>query len=164
MATVGWLLGLRALVSLVSRALVVRLIAAFSRRWTFVGSLVFGVIGLGVLPVVDVVGAAGVADGALRTAERGHRLLQEVRLAGGEADAGPLRHQAPGHGQPDPAAGPCDDRDPPGEPGCGHAATRWVLTWNGVVSRAGVRPATRSVRIRLEPHAIVHPMWPWPVL
>jgi len=56
--TVGWLLALRAMVSLVSRVAVVRLIAAFSRRWTFVGSLAMGVAGLALLPFVDVAGAA----------------------------------------------------------------------------------------------------------
>lgn len=59
-ATVGWLLALRALVSLVSRVAVVRLIATFSRRWTFVGSLALGVAGLALLPVVDVAGALAV--------------------------------------------------------------------------------------------------------
>jgi MFS family permease len=59
-ATVGWLLALRAAVSLVSRVAVVRLIATFSRRWTFVGSLVMGVAGLALLPVVDVAGAVAV--------------------------------------------------------------------------------------------------------
>jgi MFS family permease len=57
-ATVGWLLGLRALVSMVSRALVVWLIERFTRRWTFIGSLVCGVVGLAVLPFVGVGGAA----------------------------------------------------------------------------------------------------------
>ncbi len=57
---VGWLLALRALVSVVSRVIVVRLIEWFSRRWTFVGSLVMGVAGLGLLPFVDIAGAVGV--------------------------------------------------------------------------------------------------------
>jgi MFS family permease len=56
-ATVGWLLALRALVSVVSRVFVVRLIAWLSRRWTFVGSLVMGVVGLALLPFVDIAGA-----------------------------------------------------------------------------------------------------------
>jgi cyanate permease len=55
--TVGWLLAVRALVSVLSRLTVVRLIAALSRRWTFVGSLLMGVAGLALLPFVDVVGA-----------------------------------------------------------------------------------------------------------
>ena len=55
--TVGWLLAVRGLVSLLSRVAVVRLIATLSRRWTFVGSLVVGVAGLALLPFVDVVGA-----------------------------------------------------------------------------------------------------------
>jgi MFS family permease len=55
--TVGWLLAVRALVSLLSRVFVVRLIAVLSRRWTFVGSLVLGVAGLALLPFVDVAGA-----------------------------------------------------------------------------------------------------------
>jgi MFS family permease len=55
---VGWLLALRALVSLLSRVLLVRLIATLTRRWTFVGSLLCGVLGLAVLPFVDVAGAA----------------------------------------------------------------------------------------------------------
>ncbi|MGY1602109.1 MFS transporter [Geodermatophilus sp. SYSU D00815] len=56
-AVVGWLLALRALVSLLSRALVVRLIALFTRRWTLVGSLLMGIAGLALLPFVDVAGA-----------------------------------------------------------------------------------------------------------
>lgn len=56
-ATVGWLLALRAFVSLVSRVAVVRLIGWFTRRWTFVGSLVLGVVGLALLPFVGVPGA-----------------------------------------------------------------------------------------------------------
>ncbi|GAA3169165.1 hypothetical protein GCM10010531_22770 [Blastococcus jejuensis] len=55
--TVGWLLAIRALVSLLSRVFVVRLIAVLSRRWTFLGSLVLGVAGLALLPFVDVAGA-----------------------------------------------------------------------------------------------------------
>jgi cyanate permease len=55
--TVGWLLAVRALVSLLSRVGVVRLIAALSRRWTFVGSMLMGVAGLALLPFVDVAGA-----------------------------------------------------------------------------------------------------------
>jgi MFS family permease len=55
--TVGWLLALRALVSLLSRVAVVQLIAAITRRWTFVGSLLMGVAGLALLPFVDVGGA-----------------------------------------------------------------------------------------------------------
>jgi predicted MFS family arabinose efflux permease len=55
--TVGWLLALRALVSLLSRVTVVQLIAAITRRWTFVGSMVMGVAGLALLPFVDVGGA-----------------------------------------------------------------------------------------------------------
>jgi predicted MFS family arabinose efflux permease len=55
--TVGWLLAVRALVSLLSRVFVVRLIATLSRRWTFLGSLVLGVAGLALLPFVDVAGA-----------------------------------------------------------------------------------------------------------
>jgi predicted MFS family arabinose efflux permease len=55
--TVGWLLAVRALVSLVSRVAVVRLIAAFTRRWTMVGSLFMGVAGLALMPFVDVPGA-----------------------------------------------------------------------------------------------------------
>jgi MFS family permease len=47
----------RALVSLVSRVAVVRLIAAFTRRWTMVGSLFMGVAGLALMPFVDVPGA-----------------------------------------------------------------------------------------------------------
>jgi predicted MFS family arabinose efflux permease len=56
-ATVGWLLAVRALVSLVSRVAVVRLIAAITRRWTMVGSLFMGVAGLALMPFVDVPGA-----------------------------------------------------------------------------------------------------------
>jgi MFS family permease len=56
-ATVGWLLAVRALVSVLSRVAVVRLIAVLSRRWTFVGSLLMGVAGLALLPFVDVAGA-----------------------------------------------------------------------------------------------------------
>jgi predicted MFS family arabinose efflux permease len=55
--TVGWLLAVRALVSLLSRVGVVHLVEALSRRWTFVGSLVLGVVGLALLPFVDVAGA-----------------------------------------------------------------------------------------------------------
>jgi cyanate permease len=55
--TVGWLLAVRALVSLLSRVGVVHLVAALSRRWTFIGSLVLGVVGLALLPFVDVIGA-----------------------------------------------------------------------------------------------------------
>jgi predicted MFS family arabinose efflux permease len=55
--TVGWLLAVRGLVSLLSRVGVVRLIAVLSRRWTFVGSLLMGVAGLALLPFVDVAGA-----------------------------------------------------------------------------------------------------------
>ena len=58
--TVGWLLALRALVSLISRAAIVRLIAVLSRRWTFIGSLVVGVGGLALLPFVDAGGAVAV--------------------------------------------------------------------------------------------------------
>lgn len=57
-AAVGWLLALRAAVSVVTRAGVVRLIDVFTRRGTLVGSLVLGVLGLAVLPFVGVVGAA----------------------------------------------------------------------------------------------------------
>jgi MFS family permease len=56
-ATVGWLLAVRGLVSLVSRVAVVRLIAMLTRRWTMVGSLLMGVAGLALLPFVDVAGA-----------------------------------------------------------------------------------------------------------
>jgi predicted MFS family arabinose efflux permease len=56
-AAVGWLLAVRGLVSLLSRAAVVRLIAVFSRRWTLLGSLLMGVAGFALLPFVDVVGA-----------------------------------------------------------------------------------------------------------
>jgi MFS family permease len=56
-ATVGWLLALRAFVSLLSRLTVVRLIAWFTRRWTFVGSLLLGAAGLALLPFVGVAGA-----------------------------------------------------------------------------------------------------------
>jgi predicted MFS family arabinose efflux permease len=59
-AVVGWLLALRAFVSLVSRVGVVRLIAWFGRRWTFAGSLVLGVAGLALLPFVGVPGAVAV--------------------------------------------------------------------------------------------------------
>ncbi|MGY1620355.1 MFS transporter [Geodermatophilus sp. SYSU D00691] len=59
-AVVGWLLALRALVSLLSRALVVRLISAFTRRWTLIGSLLMGVAGLALLPFVGVAGAVAV--------------------------------------------------------------------------------------------------------
>ena len=55
-AVVGWLLGLRALVTVLVRLAVPWLIAAFTRRWTFVGSLTSGVVGLGMLPFVDVAG------------------------------------------------------------------------------------------------------------
>lgn len=57
-AAVGWLLALRAAVSVVTRAGVVRLIDVFTRRGTLVGSLVLGVLGFAVLPFVGVVGAA----------------------------------------------------------------------------------------------------------
>jgi MFS family permease len=57
-AVVGWLLGLRAVVSLVARALTVWLIDRFTRRWAFVGSLLCGVAGLAALPFVGVTGAA----------------------------------------------------------------------------------------------------------
>lgn len=56
-STVGWLLAVRALVSVLSRVAVARLIAVLSRRWTFVGSLLMGVAGLALLPFVDVGGA-----------------------------------------------------------------------------------------------------------
>lgn len=57
-AAVGWLLALRAAVSVVTRAGVVRLIDVFTRRGTLVGSLVLGVLGFALLPFVGVVGAA----------------------------------------------------------------------------------------------------------
>jgi MFS family permease len=53
---VGWLLAVRALVSLVSRVAVVRLIAVLSRRGAFLGSLLMGIAGLALLPYVDVGG------------------------------------------------------------------------------------------------------------
>lgn len=58
-ATVGWLLALRAAVSVVTRVGVVWLIRTLTRRGTLVGSLACGVIGLAGLPYVGVVGAAG---------------------------------------------------------------------------------------------------------
>lgn len=57
-AVVGWLLGLRALVTVAVRLAVPWLIATFTRRWTFVGSLTAGVAGLAMLPFVEVAGAA----------------------------------------------------------------------------------------------------------
>jgi MFS family permease len=56
-AVVGWLLGLRGLVTVVVRLAVPWLIRTLTRRWTFVGSLVAGAVGLAVLPLVDVPGA-----------------------------------------------------------------------------------------------------------
>ncbi len=56
-AMVGWLLGLRGLVTVVIRLAVPWLIRTFTRRWTFVGSLTSGVAGLALLPMVDLPGA-----------------------------------------------------------------------------------------------------------
>lgn len=58
-ATVGWLLALRAAVSVVTRLGVVWLIRTLTRRGTLVGSLVCGVVGLAGLPYAGVPGAAG---------------------------------------------------------------------------------------------------------
>lgn len=58
-ATVGWLLALRAAVSVVTRLGVVWLIRTLTRRGTLVGSLICGVVGLAGLPYVGVVGCAG---------------------------------------------------------------------------------------------------------
>jgi predicted MFS family arabinose efflux permease len=55
--TVGWLLAVRGLVSLLSRVAVVQLIAAVTRRGVFVGSLLMGIAGLAMLPFVGVPGA-----------------------------------------------------------------------------------------------------------
>jgi MFS family permease len=54
---VGWLLGLRGLVTVVIRLAVPWLIRTLTRRWTFVGSLASGVVGLAMLPFVGAVGA-----------------------------------------------------------------------------------------------------------
>lgn len=55
-AVVGLLLGVRGLVTVVIRLAVPWLIRTFSRRWTFVGSLVSGVAGLAMMPVVEAAG------------------------------------------------------------------------------------------------------------
>jgi MFS family permease len=55
-AVVGWLLGVRGLVTVVIRLAVPWLIRTFTRRWTFVGSLTSGVAGLAMLPFVDEAG------------------------------------------------------------------------------------------------------------
>ena len=56
---VGWLLGLRALVSVLVRISVTRLIVVLGRRVTFLGSLAAGIAGMALLPFVDTVGGAG---------------------------------------------------------------------------------------------------------
>lgn len=58
-AVVGWMLGLRGLVTVGIRLAVPWLIRTFTRRWTFVGSLISGVAGLAMLPFVDAVGGFG---------------------------------------------------------------------------------------------------------
>ena len=57
-AVVGWLLGLRALVTVLVRLSVGWLIATFTRRWTFLGALVAGIAGMLLLPFVDIAGGA----------------------------------------------------------------------------------------------------------
>ena len=57
-AVVGWLLGLRALMTVSVRLSVPWLIATFTRRWTFLGALAAGTTGMALLPFVDVVGGA----------------------------------------------------------------------------------------------------------
>jgi MFS family permease len=57
-AVVGWLLGLRALVTVLVRLSVTRLIATLGRRATFLGALAAGIAGMALLPFVDVAGGA----------------------------------------------------------------------------------------------------------
>jgi MFS family permease len=57
-AVVGWLLGLRALVTIAVRVSVPWLIATFTRRGAFLGALAAGITGMALLPFVDVVGGA----------------------------------------------------------------------------------------------------------
>jgi MFS family permease len=55
---VGWLLGLRALVTVLVRVSVTWLIATLGRRATFLGALAAGIAGMALLPFVDAVGGA----------------------------------------------------------------------------------------------------------
>ena len=55
-AVVGWLLGLRALVTVLVRVSVTWLIATLTRRRTFLGALGAGITGMALLPFVDVAG------------------------------------------------------------------------------------------------------------
>jgi cyanate permease len=57
-AAVGWLLGLRALVTVSVRLSVPWLIATLTRRGAFLGALAAGIAGLALLPFVDVLGGA----------------------------------------------------------------------------------------------------------
>jgi MFS family permease len=57
-AVVGWLLGLRALVTVLVRVSVTWLIANLGRRATFLGALTAGITGMALLPFVDAVGGA----------------------------------------------------------------------------------------------------------
>ncbi len=57
-AVVGWLLGLRALVTVLVRLSVAWLIGTLTRRWTFLGALAAGIAGMALLPFVDAVGGA----------------------------------------------------------------------------------------------------------
>ena len=57
-AVVGWLLGLRALVTVSVRLSVPWLIARVGRRPTFLGALAAGIAGMALLPFVDAVGGA----------------------------------------------------------------------------------------------------------
>lgn len=53
---VGWLLGLRALVTVLVRLSVSWLVATLTRRRTFLGALSAGIVGMALLPFVDVLG------------------------------------------------------------------------------------------------------------
>ena len=60
-------------------------------------------------------------------------------------------------GKADAFATTSDDRQGPSH-------LRNALTSNGAMSISGVRPDITSTSAALEPHDIVQPMWPWPVL
>jgi len=57
-AVVGWLLGLRAAVTVLVRLSVTWLIARLGRRATFLGALAIGIAGMALLPFVGAVGGA----------------------------------------------------------------------------------------------------------
>jgi MFS family permease len=57
-AVVGWLLGLRALVTVLVRLSVTRLITTLGRRATFLGALAAGIVGMALLPFVGAAGGA----------------------------------------------------------------------------------------------------------